>query len=88
MLHDIRVMVRRDRIEKPDKEEKKLATVEEEEKDLNQGFGDWLRSTDGVEMMRLFVITNSLLVFVTIGWPNIQQTWSIIKDYVMGEEEE
>ncbi|XP_074109030.1 exit protein of rhodopsin and TRP A [Cotesia typhae] len=81
-------MVRRDRIEKPDKEEKKLATVEEEEKDLNQGFGDWLRSTDGVEMMRLFVITNSLLVFVTIGWPNIQQTWSIIKDYVMGEEEE
>lgn len=80
-------MVRRDRIEKPDKEEKKLATVEEEEKDLNQGFGDWLRSTDGVEMMRLFVITNSLLVFVTIGWPNIQQAWSIIKDYVMGEEE-
>lgn len=81
-------MVRRDRIEKSDKkEEKKLPTVDEEEKDLNQGFGDWLRSSDGVEMMRLFVIANSLLVFVTIGWPNIQQVWSIIKDYITGEDE-
>lgn len=54
----------------------------------NQGFGTWLRSTDGVEMMRLFVIANSLLVFVTMAWPNMQEALYILKDYIMGEEEE
>ncbi|XP_076656100.1 exit protein of rhodopsin and TRP A [Halictus rubicundus] len=47
----------------------------------NQGFGDWLRSSDGIEMMRLFVIANSILVFVTIGWPKLQETIALLGDY-------
>lgn len=55
--------------------------------DENQGFGNWLRSTTGVEMMRLFVIANSILVFVTMGWPNMKESFYIIKDYFVGEED-
>ncbi|KAL0126666.1 hypothetical protein PUN28_005206 [Cardiocondyla obscurior] len=54
--------------------------------DENQGFGNWLRSSTGIEMMRLFVITNSILLFVTMGWPNIRESFYIIKDYLMDEE--
>ncbi|KAK0079631.1 hypothetical protein PV326_008631 [Microctonus aethiopoides] len=56
--------------------------IETTEDDENQGFSNWLRSSDGVEMMRLFVIANSLLVFITMAWPNMQQVYSIVKDYI------
>lgn len=55
--------------------------------DENQGFGNWLRSSTGVEMMRLFVIANSILVFVTMAWPNMRESFYIIKDYLVGEED-
>ncbi|XP_014468519.1 PREDICTED: uncharacterized protein LOC106741247 [Dinoponera quadriceps] len=55
--------------------------------DENQGFASWLRSSTGVEMMRLFVIANSILVFVTMAWPNMKESFYIIRDYLMGEEE-
>lgn len=54
--------------------------------DENQGFGSWLRSNTGVEMMRLFVIANSILIFVTMAWPNMRESLYIIKDYFVGEE--
>lgn len=55
--------------------------------DENQGFGNWLRSGTGIEMMRLFVIANSILVFVTMAWPNMKESFYIIKDYLVGEED-
>ncbi|EFN88992.1 hypothetical protein EAI_11785 [Harpegnathos saltator] len=55
--------------------------------DENQGFGSWLRSGTGIEMMRLFVIANSILVFVTMAWPNMKESFNIIKEYLVGEEE-
>ncbi|XP_011879535.1 PREDICTED: uncharacterized protein LOC105568449 [Vollenhovia emeryi] len=55
--------------------------------DENQGFGNWLRSSTGIEMMRLFVIANSILVFVTMGWPNMKESFYIIKNYLAGEED-
>jgi len=55
--------------------------------DENQGFGNWLRSNTGTEMMRLFVIVNSILVFVTMGWPNMKESFYIIKDYFIGEQD-
>ncbi|KYN34425.1 hypothetical protein ALC56_11533, partial [Trachymyrmex septentrionalis] len=55
--------------------------------DENQGFGNWIRSSTGIEMMRLFVIANSILVFVTIAWPNMKESFYIIKDYLVGEED-
>ncbi|XP_011634343.1 uncharacterized protein LOC105425323 [Pogonomyrmex barbatus] len=54
--------------------------------DENQGFGSWLRSSTGVEMMRLFVIANSILVFVTMAWPNMKESFYIIKDYLVRED--
>lgn len=55
--------------------------------DGNQGFGNWLRSSTGIEMMRLFVIANSILVFVTMAWPSMKESFYIIKDYFVGEED-
>lgn len=83
-------MKRHGHSEKSDKieENKSKKIAKDEESSNNQGFGDWLRSSDGAEMMRLFVIANSLLVFITIAWPNMQQVWGIIQDYVMGIDED
>ncbi|XP_033224991.1 uncharacterized protein LOC117177962 [Belonocnema kinseyi] len=68
-------------------EDKKEETSFDDDADPNQGFSTWLRSEDGVEMMRLFVMANSLLVVVTMAWPSMQQTFSIIRDMIMGEDE-
>lgn len=74
--------------EKDDKEKDKKNNEDTLDNDSsNQGFGTWLRSTDGVEMMRLFVIANAILVFVTMAWPNMQEALYILKDYITGEEE-
>ncbi|XP_015108882.1 uncharacterized protein LOC107035800 [Diachasma alloeum] len=78
---------RQDKQELETKEKKKVEDINDDD-GHNQGFSDWLRSVDGIEMMRLFVIANSLLVFITIAWPNMQQTYTIIKEYIMGEEED
>lgn len=56
--------------------------------DPNAGFSDWLQSGSGVEMMRLFVIANSLLVFMTMAWPNMQEAFSILKGYIFGEDDD
>lgn len=53
----------------------------------NQGFSEWLRSSDGLEMMRLFVIANSILIFVTMGFPKMQEAFGALKDYYFGETE-
>lgn len=37
----------------------------------------------GIEMMRLFVIANTILVFVTVAWPNIKESLYIIRDYFL-----
>nr|XP_033335861.1 uncharacterized protein LOC117226029 [Megalopta genalis] len=52
----------------------------------NQGFSDWLRSSDGMEMMRLFVIANSVLVFVTMGWPKLQEAVTLLREYFWDED--
>lgn len=78
---------RQDKQELETKDKKKVDDINDDD-GHNQGFSDWLRSVDGIEMMRLFVIANSLLVFITIAWPNMQQTYTIIKEWMMGEEDE
>lgn len=54
--------------------------------DEDIGFGGWLKSGDGIEWIRLFVIGNSLIVFLTMTWPQIQKTSSIIKELIYGED--
>ncbi|XP_014614975.1 PREDICTED: uncharacterized protein LOC106792960 [Polistes canadensis] len=72
-----------------DNEKNTIERLEQNEDEYsNQGFGDWLRSNDGAEMMRLFVIANSLLLFVTMAWPNMKESFYFIRDYFMGEEDD
>ena len=55
--------------------------VNDQSDDENQGFGNWLRSSEGLEYMRLFVIANTIIVFLTMGWPQMQQAFDIITSY-------
>lgn len=49
--------------------------------DDDAGFGGWLRSADGATYMRLFVLSNSLMVFLTFGWPQIKKSFEIIHSF-------
>lgn len=55
--------------------------------DENSGFGGWLKSDDGVGYMKMFVITNSVIMLTTVGWPHITKTFQILKDLIYGDEE-
>jgi hypothetical protein len=77
---------------------KKNQTVKEEDKkpdkqvndipyDENQGFGNWLWSSEGVTCMRLFVITNSIVMFITMTWPRVADVMEIISSYFTEEKD-
>lgn len=38
----------------------------------------------GIEMMKLFVIANTSLVFLTIAWPNMKDALHIFYEYIFG----
>lgn len=38
-------------------------------------------------MMRLFVVANSLVLFIKVAWPSMKESYQIIKDYIYGQEE-
>ncbi|RVE40591.1 hypothetical protein evm_014759 [Chilo suppressalis] len=68
--------------EKQDKVEAKVDTLDDEE----QGFGGWLKSTDGIETMKLFVIANTIVMLTTIVYPHIQTAYQIIYDMIYGPD--
>lgn len=35
-------------------------------------FSDWLRSDEGIENLKLFVLGNTILVFIAISWPHMK----------------
>lgn len=39
-------------------------------------------------MMRMFVVANSLVLFVTIAWPSMKQSYKIVMEFFTGEEAE
>jgi hypothetical protein len=51
------------------------------------GFGAWLKSGEGIEWMRVFVIGNSIAVFLTMCWPHMKKSLSIIAEMIYGEDE-
>lgn len=65
-----------------EQDKSKIETKDDEAE--NQGFSFWLRSNEGFEMMRLFVIANSLVVFVTIGWPSMREALNVIYEVFAG----
>lgn len=41
-----------------------------------------------MEMMRMFVLANSLVLFVTVAWPSMKQSYQVVMEMLYGEEEE
>lgn len=46
---------------------------EPQDSDEEQGFSQWIRSEEGLENLKLFVLGNTLIVFLTIFWPHIKE---------------
>ncbi|XP_052900089.1 uncharacterized protein LOC128306582 [Anopheles moucheti] len=65
-----------------------VAPVPDADDDTNAGFGKYLRSQEGIEMMKLFVIANTIVVFVTMAWPQMQQSYRILRSLVFNDEDE
>lgn len=82
------------------------------DEDINSGFGDYMRSSQGwsenwlikfeqihrirfpslpsstaAEMMKLFVIANTLVVFLTMAWPQMKHSYEIIQSMIYGDED-
>ncbi|XP_037870556.1 uncharacterized protein LOC101737310 isoform X1 [Bombyx mori] len=51
-----------------------------------QGFGGWLRSTNGLETMKLFVIANSIVMLTTLAYPHMQNIIGIVSDLMYGPD--
>lgn len=41
-------------------------------------FSAWLRSGEGTELMKIFVIANSIIVFLTMSWPHLKEMFETI----------
>ncbi|XP_059055573.1 uncharacterized protein LOC131849510 [Achroia grisella] len=48
--------------------------------DEEQGFSGWLRSADGLETMKLFVVANSIVMITTLALPHVQTVFQIISE--------
>lgn len=62
------------------------ATVGDE--DINSGFGQYMRSPQAIEMMKLFVVANTLVMFFTMAWPQMKHSYEIIRSMIYGDEED
>ncbi|KAJ8674658.1 hypothetical protein QAD02_010444 [Eretmocerus hayati] len=51
----------------------------------NQGFGEWLHSANGIDTMKLFVLANSMLIFVTMAWPHLED---LFRQLVYGDDDD
>ncbi|KAH8374596.1 hypothetical protein KR200_001947 [Drosophila serrata] len=54
----------------------------EEDKDLNSGFGDYLRTPEAFEMMKLFVFANTIMLIVTMAWPHIKEQFYMVNQWL------
>ncbi|RZF41306.1 hypothetical protein LSTR_LSTR000020 [Laodelphax striatellus] len=49
------------------------------------GFNKWLRTGDGFQYLRFFVVLNSLAVFLTMGWPQISVIFQALHEFFTEE---
>ncbi|KAG6461632.1 hypothetical protein O3G_MSEX012755 [Manduca sexta] len=68
--------------EKSQESTDQLATKVDSLDDDEQGFGGWLRSPDGLETMKLFVIANSIVMLTTLVYPHMQAAFQIVADMI------
>lgn len=57
------------------------------DEDINSGFGEYMRSPQAAEMMKLFVIANTMVVFFTMAWPQMKHSFEIIQSLIYGDED-
>ncbi|CAH0714597.1 unnamed protein product, partial [Brenthis ino] len=60
----------------------KLESIDEDD----QGFGGWLRSEEGMENMKLFVIANTIVLLTTMTYSHIQYFIGMISDALYGAD--
>lgn len=58
-----------------------IPDVDDDDKDLNSGFGDYIRSPEAAEMMKLFVLANSIVIILTIAWPSIKELYKSFDEW-------
>lgn len=46
----------------------------------NRPFGSYLRSEEGLNTMKMFVIVNSIVMILTMGWPAMKQAYEIVHE--------
>lgn len=64
------------------KDKKEDVVLDDDDNDnFNQGFSEWLRTSEGVSYMRVFVVLNSFVVFLTMLWPNLTSMFNAIGSY-------
>ncbi|XP_053612394.1 uncharacterized protein Xport-A [Plodia interpunctella] len=66
-------------------DDKNIANVDSID-DEDHGFGGWLRSADGMETMKLFVIANSIVIVTTLAYPHVQTIFEILADMIYGTD--
>ncbi|XP_026314810.1 uncharacterized protein LOC113226410 [Hyposmocoma kahamanoa] len=54
--------------------------------DEDQGFGGWLKSEDGQDTMKLFVVANSIVLLTTLAYPHVQTVLDIVYDAFYGPD--
>ncbi|XP_065354804.1 uncharacterized protein Xport-A [Calliphora vicina] len=62
--------------------------VEDPDTDLNSGFGDYLRSNEGVEMMKIFIFANTVMVIVTMAWPHVKMQYFWFMEWLESYQQE
>lgn len=50
------------------------STTVHQDSEEEQGFSKWLRSEEGIENLKLFVLGNTIIVFLVLSWPQITET--------------
>lgn len=58
------------------------------DEDQNSGFAEYLRSSQGSEMLKLFVVANSIVMFLTVAWPQMKKSYELLMSFFGGEEED
>ncbi|KAG5673924.1 hypothetical protein PVAND_003925 [Polypedilum vanderplanki] len=52
------------------------------EEEINSGFSNYLHSSSGQEMLRMFVVVNSIVMFLTVAWPQMQKAYEFLAQII------
>lgn len=58
------------------------------DEDQNSGFAEYLRSSQGAEMLKLFVVANSIVMFLTVAWPQMKKSYELLMTFFGDEAED